>query len=152
MGRTRLRRAVAPPDAERARSIAMRGGTATLVGTACPEPVTPLVHHVRADGSAILLLGDDEPLLEHVRRANRREQAVMLELADRAPVRPAQDRPRAAVDHRVAVVARPPRRTSAMALQVAEERPHDRLLDLGYGATASGSPAARGHRRSCTSR
>jgi hypothetical protein len=65
VGSTPRRRALAPPAAERARSIALRGGTATLVGTACPEPVTPLVHHVRADGSAVLLLADDEPLLDH---------------------------------------------------------------------------------------
>jgi hypothetical protein len=64
----------------------VRGGTATLVGTACPEPVTPLVHHVRADGSTILLLADDEPLLDHVRQTGRDEQTVLLELADRAPV------------------------------------------------------------------
>ena len=64
----------------------MRGGTATLVGTACPEPVTPLVHRVRADGSTILLLADEEPLLDHVRQTGRDEQAVLLELADRAPV------------------------------------------------------------------
>ena len=82
MGSTRLRRPPAPTDAERARSLALRGGDAALVGTGS-APVTPLVHHVRADGSAVLLLDDDEPLLERVRGG---QTAVMLELADRAPV------------------------------------------------------------------
>lgn len=83
VGGTRLRRPPAPADAERARSLATRGGTATLVGTGSPAPAAPLVHHVRADGSAVLLLADDEPLLERVRTGRA---AVMLELADRAPV------------------------------------------------------------------
>ena len=74
MGSTRLRRPPAPTDAERARSLALRGGAASLVGTGS-APVTPLVHHVRADGSAVLLLADDEPLLARVRGG---DTAVML--------------------------------------------------------------------------
>ena len=65
--------------------------------------MTPLVHHVRADGSAVLLLADDEPLLARVRGG---ETAVMLELVDRARGRPARTRPRAAVDHRLVVASR----------------------------------------------
>ena len=38
---------------------------------------------MRADGSAVLLIDDDEPLLERVRAG---QTAVMLELADRAAV------------------------------------------------------------------
>ena len=48
MGSTRLRRPPAPTDAERARSLALRGGAAALVGTGS-APVSPLVHHVRAE-------------------------------------------------------------------------------------------------------
>ena len=131
MGSPRLRRPPAPADAERARSLALRGGTATLVGTGCPEPVTPVVHHVRADGSAVLLLADDEPLLDRVRTG---QAAVMLELTDRT-----------AVDLREPVRGLlwitgwlwlpEPRAARRMALQVADVRPHDRLLDLGHGAT-----------------
>ena len=155
MGSTRLRRPPAPADAERARSLALRGGTATLVGTGCPQPVTPLVHHVRADGSAVLLLPDEEPLLDRVRSGGtgagpdaRRDgsarfpaavppigrTAVMLELADRAPV-----------DLREPVRGLLwitgwlwlPERSAArrMALQVADVQPQDRLLDLDHGAT-----------------
>jgi hypothetical protein len=46
--------------------VAARGGTAALVGTGCAASI-PLVHHVHADGSAILLLSDDEPLLSRLR-------------------------------------------------------------------------------------
>ncbi len=130
MGSTRLRRPPAPTDAERARSLALRGGEASLVGTGS-APVTPLVHHVRADGSAVLLLADDEPLLARVRGG---ETAVMLELVDRA-----------AVDLREPVrgllwitgwLWLPEQRAARrMALQVADVRPQERLLELGHGAT-----------------
>ena len=130
MGSTRLRRPPTPSDAERARSLALRGGEASLVGTGS-APVTPLVHHVRADGSAVLLLADDEPLLARVRNG---ETAVMLELVDRA-----------AVDLREPVrgllwitgwLWLPEQRAARrMALQVADVRPQERLLELGHGAT-----------------
>lgn len=161
MGRTRLRRPPVPTDAERARSLALRGGRAALVGTGVAQPVTPLVHHVRADGSAVLLLPDDEPLLRRLRPGGGRgpgggpavgETAVMLELTDRT-----------AVDLREPVRGLlwisgwlwlpEPAAARRMALQVADAAlppggggtalPPDgggtdrcaRLLDLGHGAT-----------------
>ena len=131
MGTTRLRRPPAPADAERARSLALRGGTATLVGTGCPEPVTPVVHHVRADGSAVLLLADDEPLLDRVRSGRT---AVMLELADRAPVDLRE--PVRGLLWITGWLWLPDRRAARrMALQVADVCPQDRLLDLDHGAT-----------------
>jgi hypothetical protein len=128
------RRPPAPSDAERARSLAMRGGAAALVGTGCPEPVTPVVHHVRADGSAVLLLADDEPLLDRVRGAGRCEIAVMLELADRAPV-DLREPVRGLLWITGWLWLPEPRAARRMALQVADVRPQDRLLDLGHGAT-----------------
>jgi hypothetical protein len=134
LGSIRLRRPPAPTDAERARSVAARGGAAALVGTERGAPVTPLVHHVRADGSAILLLADDEPLLERVRKAGRGELAVMLELADRAPV--ALREPVRGLLWITGWLWLPdPRAARRMALQVADVRPHEHLLDLGRGAT-----------------
>jgi Protein of unknown function (DUF2470) len=130
---TRLRRPPAPTDAERARSVVARGGVAFLVGTGAPE-TAPLVHHVRADGSAVLLLRDDDPVLDRIREAPSGESPAMLELADHAPV-----------DLREPVRAllwitgrlRLPDAYSArrIALQVAETRPHPDLLLLGHGAT-----------------
>jgi Protein of unknown function (DUF2470) len=132
LGTTRLRRPPAPTDAERARSVAARGGTASLVGTGAPAS-RPLVHHVRADGSAALLLDDTDPVLELL-SARGGELSAMLELTDRAPV-----------DLREPVRAllwitgriRLPDATAArrIAVQVADAHPHPDLLRLGHGAT-----------------
>jgi Protein of unknown function (DUF2470) len=131
VGRIR-RRPAAPTAAERARSLAVRGGTAALVGTGCAAS-TPLVHHVRADGSAILLLADDEPLLQRLGAAARGELAVMLELADRAPVDLRE--PVRGLLWITGWLWRPdPAAARRMALQV-DAHPQDRLLDLGHGAT-----------------
>lgn len=133
MGTTRLRRPPAPTAAERARSIACRGGTASLVGTGAPGTVEPLVHQVRADGSALLLLDSTERLLDRIDDAPRGELPVMLELTDRA-----------AVDLREPVRGilwvtgwlrlLDPDAQRRTAVRMAEERPHPRLLDLGHGA------------------
>jgi Protein of unknown function (DUF2470) len=132
LGRTRLRRPPAPTAAERARSVAARGGTAALVGTGAPAS-TPLVHQLRADGSAALLLDDDDPVLTLLRLRGG-ELAAMLELTDRAPV-----------DLREPVRAllwitgriRLPDAAAArrIALHVADSHPHPDLLRLGHGAT-----------------
>ena len=65
MGPTRLRRPPAPSAAERARSLVARGGTASLLGARSPA-TRPVVHHVWANGSAVLLVDDDDPVLEEV--------------------------------------------------------------------------------------
>ena len=76
--------AASPPAAARPRSSAR--GSATSV---------PLVHHVRADGSAALLLDDDDPRRSTASAGRAApEHAVMLELADRGAGRPARTRPR----------------------------------------------------------
>ncbi|WP_232661104.1 DUF2470 domain-containing protein [Pseudonocardia sp. TRM90224] len=133
MGSTRLRRPPAPAAAERARSIAARGGSASLVGTGAP-PASPIVHHVRADGSTVLLLSDDEPVLERVRGAGADGCAVMLELTDRAPVE-LREPVRALLW--ITGTLRAPNLICArrIAVGVAEAQPHPRLLDLGHGAT-----------------
>jgi len=112
--------------------VAARGGTASLVGTGAPAS-TPLVHQVRADGSAALLLDDEDPVLELLRQRGG-ELAAMLELTDRAPV-----------DLREPVRAllwitgqiRLPDLAAArrIAVQVADSHPHPDLLRLGHGAT-----------------
>jgi hypothetical protein len=132
VGRTRTPRPPAPTDAERARGIAARGGTASLVGTGAPA-VAPLVHLVRADGSAVLLLADDEPLLGAIRGGDGGFTA-MLELADRAPVDL-----REPVRGLLWVTGRlwlpDPDSARRFALQVADADPDPRLLALGHGAT-----------------
>ena len=60
MGPTRLSRPPAPSAAERARSLVARGGVASLLGVRSPA-TRPAVHHVWANGSAVLLVADDDP-------------------------------------------------------------------------------------------
>jgi hypothetical protein len=133
LGSTRPRRPPAPTAAERARSVAARGGTACLVGTGAPQ-ATPLVHHVRADGSAVLLLEDDEPVLAAIRASPGGEFAAMLEITDHAPVDL-----REPVRGLVWITGRlripEPDVARRIALQVADVRPHPDLLRLGHGAT-----------------
>ena len=91
------------------------------------------MHQVRADGSAVLLLADDDPVLELL-RGRGGELPAMLELTDRAPV-----------DLREPVRAllwitgrlRLPDAAAArrIAVQVADAHPHPDLLRLGHGAT-----------------
>jgi hypothetical protein len=132
VGSSRPRRPSAPPDAERARSVAARGGTAALVGTGFAAG-PPLVHHVAADGSAALLFDDDEPLLGQVRRAGGGFTA-MVELADRAPVDL-----REPVRGLLWITGRlwlpPADAARRLALQAADADPHPDLLRLGHGAT-----------------
>ncbi|MDT7581668.1 MAG: hypothetical protein QOK35_2932, partial [Pseudonocardiales bacterium] len=118
-----------------------------------PRPPT---HHVRADGSAVLLLADDEPLLERLRNGGR--APVMLQLADHAPVElrcrgdetgeasgsvrfgnwapVSSPRPIRGLLWITGRLWLPDRRAARrMALQVADACPDDRLLDLDHGAT-----------------
>jgi hypothetical protein len=91
------------------------------------------VHQVRADGSAVLLFADDEPLLAQIRAADGTFTA-MLELTDPAPVDL-----REPVRGLLWVTGRLwlPDADSArrFALQVADQNPDPELLRLGHGAT-----------------
>jgi hypothetical protein len=110
-----------------------RGGGAALVGTGAREPTIPLVHHVHADGSAVLLLDRDEPVFNQVLSAPRDELPVMLELSDRAPVELRE--PIRGVLWITGWLRLPaPGTERSLALRAAEERPHPRWLDLGHGA------------------
>jgi hypothetical protein len=133
LGSTRPRRPPAPTAAERARSLAARGGTACLVGTGAAQ-ATPLVHHVRADGSAVLLLDDAEPVLDAIRAAPGGEFSAMLEVTDHAPVDLREPvRGLLWITGRMRVPG--PEIARRIALQVADVRPHPDLLNLGHGAT-----------------
>jgi hypothetical protein len=133
LGSTRPRRPPAPSAAERARSVAARGGTASLVGTGAPQAV-PLVHHVRADGSAVLLMDDDEPVLAAIRDAPGGEFAAMLEITDHAPVDLREPvRGLLWITGRLRIPE--PDIARRIALQVADVRPQADLLRLGHSAT-----------------
>ncbi|MFJ6670382.1 DUF2470 domain-containing protein [Actinosynnema sp. NPDC091369] len=127
------RRPPTPHPAERARTIAARGGRAALLPSDGAETrITPVLHHVHPHGEATIVLPDEHPLVEAARRS---ELTAMLEVADQAPValrEPVRGllwitgwlRTLSAEEARVAGVL------------VAEARPDPRLLDLGHGASA----------------
>ncbi|TQM81847.1 uncharacterized protein DUF2470 [Saccharothrix saharensis] len=126
------RRPPTPHPAERARTIAARGGRAALLPSDGAETrITPVLHHVHPDGEATIVLPDEHPLVEAARRS---ELTAMLEVADQAPValrEPVRGllwitgwlRTLSAEQARVASVL------------VAEARPDPRLLDVGHGAS-----------------
>ena len=84
MGPTHLRRPPAPSAPERARSLVARGGTASLLGARSPA-TRPTVHHVWANGSAVLLVEDDDPLLAEVATAASPSTAAAAFAAARSP-------------------------------------------------------------------
>jgi hypothetical protein len=134
VGSTQLRRPVAPTAAERARSIASRGGQAALVGLDETQRIRPLFHHMHPNGAATLLLPSDHGLVESVRRAPRTGLPAMLELTDSAPVA-LREPVRGLLWISGWLVAPGPTYARRLALDVAKQRPHPGLLDLGHGAT-----------------
>jgi hypothetical protein len=136
---TSIRRPPAPNPAERAKTIASRNGPATVLPT-CERAgleagrVVPVLHHVHHSGSVSVLLPDDHAMVRASRQAQRGELAVLVELADQAPVdlrEPIRGllwitgwlRPLSPVSAR------------ARAVSIAETRPDERLLDVGHGLT-----------------
>jgi hypothetical protein len=131
-----IRQPPCPGPADRARTIASRGGRATLLrsggGTDRSEPH---LHHVHADGTVTILLTDDHPLVGQTRAADRGELAAMVELADRAPVALREPvRGLLWITGWLRVLSGADARREVLA--VAEVAPDSRLLDMGHGVTA----------------
>ncbi|SHE67153.1 Protein of unknown function [Streptoalloteichus hindustanus] len=128
-------RPAVPTAAERARSVAERGGRAALLPAAEQGArVLPLFHHVHPDGSAVVLLPDEHPLVATTCLAPRSELAAMLELADPAPVR-LRESVRGLLWITGWLRTMDGERQRAEAVAVAERRPDPRLLDVGHGAS-----------------
>lgn len=124
----------APSAAERAQSIARRGGSATVLPGSGAARFVPLLHHVGPDGNALVVVAQEHPAVAATRSAPRRELPAMVELTDSAPVPLRQPvrgllwisgwlSPLGADEARAAAVA------------ICERHPDPRLLDVGYGAT-----------------
>ncbi|ATE51941.1 DUF2470 domain-containing protein [Actinosynnema pretiosum] len=130
---TEIRRPPAPHPAERARTIATRGGRAALLPPdGAEDRVVPELHHVHPCGEATLLLPDEHPL---VARAALGEVTSMLEVADHAAV-PLREPVRGLlwITGWLRALDGPAAREACV--EVAEERPDPRLLDVGHGLTA----------------
>jgi len=128
---TENRRPPAPHPAERARTIAARGGRAALLPSdGTDDRVVPVLHHVHAAGEVTLLLPEEHPLAA---AAGGAEITVMLEVADHAPV-PLREPVRGLLWITGWLRALNAREARAASLEVADERPDPRLLDVGHGA------------------
>ncbi|MGH3671724.1 MAG: DUF2470 domain-containing protein [Pseudonocardiaceae bacterium] len=134
MGHLQDRTAPVPPPAERARTLAARGGTAAILVSGAPERAEPVLHHVHHDGSTVLLLPAAHPLVCAVERGRCGELSAMIELTDSAPV--ALRRPVRGllwITGWVRVLG--PQQARRVALEMVQRHCDDRLLDLGHGAS-----------------
>jgi hypothetical protein len=130
---TETRRPPAPHAAERARTIAARGGRAALLPSDGTENrITPVLHHVHQHGDATIVLPDEHPLVEAARRT---ELTAMLEVADQAPVQ-LREPVRGLLWITGWLRTLGPAEAREASLQVADARPDPRLLDIGHGASA----------------
>lgn len=124
------RRPPCPAAADRARTIASRGGRATVLRSGA-ERSEPHLHHVHPDGAVTVLLPDDHPL---VAAAGPGDPAAMVELADRAAVALREPvRGLLWITGWLRVLTGEDARTAV--LTVADEQPDSRLLDAGHGMT-----------------
>ncbi|HEX3783562.1 MAG TPA: DUF2470 domain-containing protein [Pseudonocardiaceae bacterium] len=143
-----VRRPPVPQPAERARTIASRGGRAVLLRSekgsekgkgaglagSKADRIEPHLHHLHEDGSVTVLLADDHPFVAAVADTPTGRLPAMVEIADRAAV--ALREPVRAllwVTGLLVVLIGPAAREQA--LRVAEARPDSRLLDVGHGMT-----------------
>ncbi|MGH4022986.1 MAG: DUF2470 domain-containing protein [Pseudonocardiaceae bacterium] len=122
-----------PGVAERARSIAQRGGSATVLPGSGSSRLVPLQHHVGSGGDTLVVLPEEHSVIIAARAAPRHELPAMVELADNAPVSLRQP-----VRGLLWITGwlRPldPDAARAAAVTMAERRPDPRLLDIGHGA------------------
>lgn len=137
MTETPTRRPPAPQPAERAKTIAARGGPAVIMPSAAHgdfsgERVEPVLQHVHASGSVSVLLPDRDELASATRDATGSQFAVTLELTDQAPI-DLRERTRGLVWITGWLSALDEQAARARAIAIADTRPDERLLDVGHG-------------------
>lgn len=120
--------------AERARTVAARGGPATVLPGEGGGRVPPELHYAADDGTTLLLVRAEHPLVAAAGAAARGELPAMLEITDTAPV-PLREPVRGLlwITGWVRVLRSDVARSAA--LMVAEQRPDPRLLDVGHAAS-----------------
>ncbi|HEX2263198.1 MAG TPA: DUF2470 domain-containing protein [Pseudonocardiaceae bacterium] len=122
-----------PPPAERARTLTTRDATAAVLAAGTSDRSEPALHHVYQDGSAVVLLPDNHPLLAMLELKPRGDVSAMIELTDTAPV--ALRRPvRGLLWITGWLRALDPQQARQAAMEVVAHRCDERLLDLGYGS------------------
>jgi uncharacterized protein DUF2470 len=126
--------ATAPRLAERARTITARGGRAALfrpAGDGPAERIEPALHHMQPNGSILLLVRDDDPVVA----VARGQFATLVEIADRAPV-PLRQPVRGLLWIIGWLCTLDGDQAREATVAVAEQRPDGRLLDVGHGLAA----------------
>ncbi|MGH3511100.1 MAG: DUF2470 domain-containing protein [Pseudonocardiaceae bacterium] len=124
--------AAVPPSTERARTLATRSGTASVLVAALGR-TAPTLHHVHQDGTTIIMLPSDHPVTMQAEPRPGGGRSAMIELTDTAPV--ALRRPiRGLLWITGWLRALDPEPARRVALELASQRCDERLLDVGYGA------------------
>ncbi|PRX47872.1 uncharacterized protein DUF2470 [Prauserella shujinwangii] len=131
------RRPPVPSPAERAKTIATRGGQAVLLPSAerttpAEARIEPVLHHVHGSASVSVLLPDDAPLTRATATADGGQVAVMFELTDRAPV-DLREPIRGLLWITGWLRLLDDKSGRARAVSIADARPDPRLLDVGHG-------------------
>lgn len=133
MGQRQQWRVTVPAPAERARTLTARGSRAAVLAAGVSDRSEPVLHHVYQDGSTVLLLPEDHPLLAMLELTPRDEVSAMIELTDTAPV--ALRRPvRGLLWITGWLRVLDPQQARQAAVEVVAHRCDERLLELGYGS------------------
>ncbi|MGQ0779184.1 MAG: DUF2470 domain-containing protein [Pseudonocardiales bacterium] len=134
MGCTRNRGLAIPALAERARTLAARGGAAALVANTPRGRLVPTMHRVYEDGSLLLLLPEESGSPALAELAPGGEVSTMVEVTDTAPVALRQPvRGLLWITGWLRKLAWKQARNAAT--KWAEHRPDPRLLDVGHTAS-----------------
>ncbi|WP_197319457.1 DUF2470 domain-containing protein [Saccharomonospora sp. NB11] len=131
------RRPATPTPAERARSIAARGGPAhllpALAGHSTSERTTPALWHLHSGDDVSIALPADDPLAVGLRGEASAELAVTLEITDQSPVSLRQPvRGLLWLTGWLRGLDRDTARAKAVSIAESSAEPDPRLLDVGH--------------------
>jgi hypothetical protein len=130
---TQDREVAVPALAERARTLAARSRTATVVAAGTTDRPMPILYQVHRDRTAVLLLAMDCALPTLAEVAPGGEVSAMLELTDVAPVA-LREPVRGLLWITGWLRTLPPDQARRASVRCAEQRPDSRLLDVGHTA------------------
>jgi hypothetical protein len=130
---TQDREVAVPALAERARTLAARSRTATVVAAGTTDRPMPILYQVHRDRTAVLLLAMDCALPTLAEVAPGGEVSAMLELTDVAPVA-LREPVRGLLWITGWLRTLPPDQARRASVRWAEQRPDSRLLDVGHTA------------------